>query len=534
VNPSQQREELHRLMDALPEEKTVAARRLLELLLGDSSGVLPESSGERLDLLERIIDCLPDATLAVNREGKVLVWNRAMEEMTGVRKEEILGRGEYAYAVPFFGKRRPILVNILLGNGKEWEQEYEKVERKGHILVGEGFAPFACGGRGLHFWTLVAPIYDHKGNLLGAVQCIRDIGERKRMEEELRRWSTRDALTGLYNRAFFEEELRRLEKSRSFPVSLILCDLDGLKVVNDMLGHEQGDELLRRTARVISSCVRGADVVARVGGDEFAVILPQTDRKAAEEVAGRIIEAAERDTAQHPDLPLSISVGSATAENASRPLREVYKEADDAMYMNKLAGGKDPRAAVIRALKAALAEKDFHNTERMKRIACMLGEAVGLSHKEMADLRLLVDMHDIGKLGVPDHILLKPGPLTEEERKEIQRHPEVGYRIALSSGELAGVAPYILQHHEWWDGRGYPQGLRGDQIHLLSRILAIVDAYDAMTSERPYHGALTHEEALEELKKCAGSQFDPHLIEIFLGLWSKNNTGIKKGLQKVC
>lgn len=241
-------------------------------------------------------------------------------------------------------------------------------------------------------------------------------------------------------------------------------------------------------------------------------------RKTAEEVVRRIIEAAEKNAAQHPDLPLSISVGAAMAEDASRPLRELYREADDAMYMNKLAGGKDPRSAVIRALKAALAEKDFHNTERMKEIACLLGEAIGLSREEMDNLRLLVDVHDIGKLGVPDSTLLKPGPLTEEEWEKVRRHPEVGYRIALSSGELAPVAPYILQHHERWDGRGYPQGLRGEQIHLLSRILAIVNAYDAMTSERPYSRALTPEETLEELKRCAGSQFDSHLVENFVRL----------------
>lgn len=528
MNPSQQKEDLYHLVDALPEEKTGTARRLLELLLSDSTGIPPEPLVEKLHLLERILDCLPDATLAVDREGRVLVWNRAIEEMTGVKKEEILGRGEYAYAIPFYGTQRPILVDILLGNGKEWEQEYEKVERKGQILIGEGFAPCAYGGRGLHFWTLVAPIHDDKGNLLGAVQCIRDIGERKKMEEELRRWSTRDALTGLYNRAFFEEELRRLEKSRSFPISLILCDLDGLKIVNDMLGHEQGDELLRRAAKVITSCVRGSDVVARVGGDEFAIILPQTGRKTAEEVARRIIEAAERETARHPDLPLSISVGTATAENTSHSLREIYKEADDAMYMNKLASGRDPRAAVIRALKAALEEKDFHNTERMKEIACLLGEAVGLTREEMDNLRLLVDVHDIGKLAVPASILLKPGPLTEEEWEEVRRHSEVGYRIALSSGELARVAPYILQHHERWDGRGYPQGLQGEQIHLLSRILAIVDAYDAMTTDKPYRGALTHEEALEELKRCAGSQFDPHFVEIFIKLFPPKKVSIAR------
>jgi len=509
--------ELHQLVDALPEEKTEAAREFLEFLLSDNNTLFPERLVEKLSLLERVVDSLPDATLAVDRKGKVVVWNRAAEEMTGVKKEEILGRGNYACAVPFYGEQRPLLVNFVLGNGKEWERKYEKIERKGHILVGEGFAPFACGGRGLHFWTLAAPVYDHKGNLLGAVQCIRDIGKRKKMEDELRYLSTHDDLAGLYNRVHFEEELRRQEKGRSYPISLILCDLDGLKVVNDALGHERGDELLRRAARVIAGCVRGSDVVARVGGDEFAVILPQADRGAAEEVIQRIIETVKKDNAQHADLPLSISMGTATAEDASHLLHDVYKEADNAMYRDKLTKRQEQRYALIRTIKAVLAKKDFH-TEYMKELACMLGEAVGLSHEEMDTLRLLVDIHDIGKLKVPEHIIFKPGPLTEKERKEVQCHPEVGYRIALSSSELAPVAEFILQHHEWWDGQGYPRGLQGDQIHLLSRIVAIADVYEAMTTDRPYRKALSREDALAELRRCAGKQFDPHLVEIFIEL----------------
>lgn len=524
---SQRREELRRLVDVLPEDKIETARKLLEILLVEDDDLPAEKSGMRLSLIEQIVDSLPDGVLAVDGEGRVVVWNRAIEEMTGVKKEEMLGKGEYAYAVPFFGEQRPILVNILLGDGKEWEQKYEKIERKGDILVGEGFAPFSRAGRGLYFWTLVAPVRDEKGNLLGAVQCIRDISERKKMEDELRNCSIHDALTGVYNRAFFEDEMRRLEKERSFPVSLIFCDLDGLKMVNDMLGHEQGDELLRRAAKVIAGCIRESDVVARIGGDEFAVILPQTDRKTAEAVAKCIIKAVEMDNVRHPDLPLNISLGTATSRDDSCSLREVYKEADNAMYMNKLASGRDPRSAVIRALKAVLAEKDFHNRDRVKELACLLGEAVGLSREEMDRLCLLVDMHDIGKLGVPDHILFKPGPLTDEERKQIQRHPEMGYRIALSSSELAPLAPFIYQHHEWWNGQGYPRGLRGEEIHILSRILAIADAYDTMISDRPYRPARSPKEALEELKKGAGTQFDPNLVKVFVRLLSGKKNSCK-------
>lgn len=185
----------------------------------------------------------------------------------------------------------------------------------------------------------MAPICDEEGNLLGAVQCIRDIGERKKMEDELRYLSTHDALTGVHNRAFFERELQRLEKERFFPVSFIVCDLDGLKIVNDALGHDKGDELLCRAARVFMECVPGSSVVTRVGGDEFVIILPQTERKVAEEIVGCLLERAARDSEKHPNLPLNFSIGVATAETALCSLQKAYAEADNAHVLGQACAG---------------------------------------------------------------------------------------------------------------------------------------------------------------------------------------------------
>lgn len=348
----------------------------------------------------------------------------------------------------------------------------------------------------------------------------RDVTDQKLLEEQLTEMGYRDALTGLYNRGYFEEELKRLDRRRSGPVGLMIVDVDGLKVVNDALGHDAGDELLRRTARTLTECFRKEDLIARIGGDEFAVLLNDAAVEDLRLASRRIMSRVEEDNCGNPPA-LSLSLGFAAGRDSATPMRELFRAADDSMYRDRLYRGKSARGAIVNILRRLLTERDVATEEhgnRLERLVLRLGAAAGMSEERLGDLALFAQFHDVGKVGVPDAILSKAGPLTPQERGAVERHCDVGYRIASASSELMPIAEWILRHHEWWNGKGYPLGLAGEAIPVECRLLAIADAYDAMTSDRPYRKAMSHEEALAELRRCAGTQFDPKLVEVFLGL----------------
>jgi diguanylate cyclase (GGDEF)-like protein/PAS domain S-box-containing protein len=354
---------------------------------------------------------------------------------------------------------------------------------------------------------------------------VRDITDRKQMEQQLRYIGLHDPVTGLYNRLYFEEEMLRLEDCRQCPVGLIVCDLDGLKLVNDTLGHSQGDALLKATAHVIRSCFRASDVVARIGGDEFAILMPLSDLATTEQACQRIRNASTEYSLSNPLIPISISVGMAIKSDPAVPMNAVFKEADNNMYREKLHHSQSNRSAIVQTLATAMEARDFitdGHADRLQDIVADMGDSLGLTASTISDLRLLARFHDIGKVGVPDHILFKSGKLTTEEYTIMQRHSEIGYRIAQSSPDLTPIADWILKHHERWDGQGYPLGLAADDIPLACRILGIADAYDAMTNDRPYRQAMTCQEAIAEIRHCSGSQFDPQLVEIFITIIENN------------
>lgn len=343
--------------------------------------------------------------------------------------------------------------------------------------------------------------------------------QHKSDQQQLEFLMLHDQLTGLYNRVYFENEIKRLEGGHANPVILLSADLDGLKLINDTVGQKEGDHILNICADLLQKPLWKDDILARVGGDEFVAIMPRAVGRSGEEVVSAILAEVDNYNSNNDNIPISISLGYSVSDDSSDDLEEVLKKANNNMLLDKQKRSKSARNQVVRALMAALSERDYISSghaDRLEELCVMMGKKVGLDQHRITDLSLVAQVHDLGKVGIPDYILFKKGGLTDQEWQIMRQHPEKGYRIAQASPDLAHVAYLILRHHERWDGTGYPLGLKGSDIPLECRILSIIDSYDAMTNDRPYRIAKIKEEALEELKNCAGTQFDPELARIFV------------------
>jgi diguanylate cyclase (GGDEF)-like protein len=359
-----------------------------------------------------------------------------------------------------------------------------------------------------------------------------------------------DSLTGLFNRRYFDEQIdEEINRRRRYGgiFSLAICDLDFFKHYNDSYGHIAGDKLLEQIGRLIKNSIRVADLAFRYGGDEFVILLPDTDIDNALFVTERVRKNV-REEMKKRKIPLTVSFGLSSWKVNGISAKEILEAADAAAFEAKRLGGNQcilssPFASSLPQTRAKVeAEKNILNimcslarsleardiythghSQEVNKYALMIGKAVGLSEEGLVRLSRAALLHDIGKIGVHDNVLNKKGKLDKEEREEMKKHPEVGAEIIGYLPLLSHCKPAILHHHERWDGAGYPSGLKGKEIPFEARILAIADAFSAMTSVRPYRPAMSYQEAILELKREAGKQFDAELVEAFVAEFEKSD-----------
>ena len=463
------------------------------------------------NLFGSLMDNITESIFYKDLNSRFIRINRACAEKFGLKNpEEAIGKTDF----DFFSEE----------HAKQAYEDEQKVIKTGKPIVDleekETFADKADKWAS----TTKIPWYDKDNKIIGTFGITKDITEKKKSEEKIKYLSFHDTLTGLYNRAYFDEELRRLDTGRQLPVTIVMGDVNGLKVINDAYGHEKGDQFLKKIATILKDAFRKDDIVSRWGGDEFIAILPRTHEKDAKGILKRIKELCQERTTT--DMPLSISIGISSKKLPQEDMNTVLKEAEDKMYKNKLSESRSTNEIVISSLKENLKKAEYNGEkhgDKMQQYALAIGKRLDLSNAKLEELKLVMDLHNIGKLALADEIISKPGRLSKEEWKIIKKLPEIGYRIAESSMVLKPISEAILSHYEWYNGEGYPRGVKGEDIPILSRISFLVNSFEAMITDRPYRKKMTVKDVIKEIKRCRGTQFDPKIVKIFLEILEKNS-----------
>jgi diguanylate cyclase (GGDEF)-like protein/PAS domain S-box-containing protein len=457
--------------------------------------------------LEAALDAIQDTVVTVDRQGFIQSINRSGERLTEWAIHELKNRQffEMFRIIDKYQLRKSEdIITKILQNGRPYQMTGAPLMITRHIEEKD----IECYG---------VPMFDENKEISGAVITMRDVTTHNQQEKKIQYLSKFDYITGLYNRGYMETILEAVDEKDEQSLGIIMGDLNGLKMTNDIFGYQCGDALLSEIGDIIKKECRVSDYACRWGGDEFLICLQEVDKTDIDIICHNIKNACEE---SNGDLTRqSISLGYAIKDVNDDSLHHTIKRAEDYMYQKKLLESRSLRSSIILSMKQTLYEKS-HETEehcdRIKHHSVRIGEHLRLSQERLDELELIATLHDIGKIVIPDEILAKPGLLNDEEWIEMKRHPEIGYRILQSVPELVHIAKYVLSHHERWDGKGYPEGLKSEEIPLLSRIISVVDAYDAMTNDRSYRRGLSKEEAMEELKTNAGSQFDPEIVELFI------------------
>jgi diguanylate cyclase (GGDEF)-like protein/PAS domain S-box-containing protein len=454
-----------------------------------------------------------DGVMVVDKNGVIEMLNAVASELTGWTDTEARGR-----------HYKEVFVLSSEDPQQEISDPIEKaLATKTICELGNHAVLTSKSGKKYFLEDSAAPIFNEEGDCLGVVLVFRDVTQKREQRKKIEYLSYHDQLTGLYNRGFFEEELNRLDTERNYPISILMVDVNGLKLANDVFGHYYGDQLLKTLAGVFNNVCRADDIIARWGGDEFVMLLPKTSKKDAEAIARRIKD--EFSSMQVKAIKGSISIGISTKTEKNQDINETLATAEEIMYsvktLERESFSEEEIDVIMEMLHASSPEEKAHS-ETLCELCYKMGKFFALSEVDQRNLKELGYYHDIGKIVLPTELLGHYREFTREEMTEIRKHALVGYRILNSTDRTVNIAEAVLSHHERWDGSGYPMGLKGDEIPLLSRILAVAERYDRL---KGLHG--TTPDAETYIKKTllneAGSLFDPYVVHAFLKMLDENS-----------
>lgn len=477
-------------------------RRSVNLVLKKTQDYFDElnASKEALHISEErnraIVNALPDIVFTLSADGHFLDFHVTDEYLLLINKEDFMGKTiQDMFSAEIAEKgNKGISQAIQTGLLQMFEYDLDLLD-------------------GRHYYE--ARMVKSNGNEVVAI--IRDITEAKNNRIYIEYLSYHDQLTGLYNRHFYEDEIKRLDTEINLPMTIALLDVNGLKLTNDAFGHLAGDKLLKNVADLLKRNCRLSDVIARIGGDEFIILFPKTTSVEVSKIVKCIYKEASE---MHFDnIVLSVSIGWDTKTSMKQSMNELFVKAEDHMYRKKLVESQSMRNKTLKAIMKSLNEKNERekkHSDQVSIISKKIGEAMDLDYEMIKDLENAGLFHDIGKIAVNEDILNKPGDLIDAEYEEIKKHPEIGYQILKSVDAYSSLAEYVLSHHERMDGKGYPLELSGNKISLIARIIGVADAFEAMSSDRSYRKALSPDEIILELRKHSGTQFDPEIVAVLI------------------
>lgn len=483
-------------------------------LLADRTKRIHSLNYERNKYYQTLLS-IGDGVMVIDSRRDIEFMNPVACRLTGWMQEEAAGTNyKEVFILSHEQEGQPVtdLIEKVFAAGKAGE-------------AGDNIILIAKDGERYHLEDNVSPILDDAGQVDGVVLVFRDVTGKKKRQKEIEYISSHDCLTGLYNRCFFEEKMRHMNTEEHLPVSILMGDVNSLKLTNDIFGHASGDMLLKKASEAMQKVKRDGDIIARWGGDEFVLLMPKTDEKEAGRIAEKIKN--ELSTQQIHSVRCSISIGYAAKTESDGDVVEVLRNAEMKMYNAKSVERNDTQNLELKMMLDALFAKSDWEKQHAVRVRDMcgrLGKVMKLSKSNISKLKSAAYLHDIGKAVVGSDVLQNDGTFNAVEISDVKLHPAVGYRILSyfdTTVELAGI---VLAHHERWDGSGYPKGLRKEEAPLKARIITVIEAYDRMMNTIDDSRAKSHSEALEEIQRCAGTQFDPYIAKIFINMFQEHES----------